>query len=71
MSSSLLLFVLFLFQPFLGLSDDNDCPRHRKPWHLLTDSEKLLYIEGFQLIRKNGKMDVFTQSHSKAFVVPR
>ena len=38
------------------------CPlphRHRKPWALLTDEQKDMFIDGFQQVRKNGKLDVY------------
>ena len=44
------------------------CPlphRHRKPWSLLTDELKDMFIEGFQQVRKNGKLDVIAQTHAQ------
>eukprot|EP01084_Bolivina_argentea_P143076 251296_1 len=44
------------------------CPlphRHRKPWTLLTLEQKDLFVDGFQQIRKNGKLDVFSQTHAQ------
>ena len=47
------------------------CPRHRKPWHLLSEYEKSLYVEGFQRIRRNGKLDVISRVHDHGDVVKR
>ena len=44
------------------------CPlphRHRKPWALLTDEQKDMFVEGFQQVRKNGKLDIIAQTHGQ------
>merc|ERR1712176_432471 len=44
------------------------CPlphRHRKPWNLMTLEQKDMFIDGFQQVRKNGKLDVFAQTHAQ------
>ena len=40
--------------------------RHRKPWHLLNDEEKMLYVTGFKALRNNGKLDIFIETHHLA-----
>eukprot|EP01084_Bolivina_argentea_P188475 324459_1 len=50
-----------------SLPNNGGCPlphRHRKPWQLLNDEDKKLFISGFQSIRKLGKLDVITQTHA-------
>jgi len=58
---------LFLWiMSFLTLSTDSttDCSvRHRKPWHLLSDDERALFVSGFQTLRSNGIMDLFILAH--------
>ena len=56
---------LLLLLPLVALSDEEDCPRLRKSWYTLSNEEKSLYIEGFQKIRKNGKMDIISASHDR------
>merc|ERR1719216_118585 len=44
------------------------CPlphRHRKPWSLMTTEQKDMFIDGFQQVRKNGKLDVIAQTHAQ------
>ena len=71
---SLLLLILYTFtkhvwsQPFdpgvLIGSNNPSCPRHRKPWHLTTQIEKDLYINGLLTLSSQGKLQVFTQQHA-------
>eukprot|EP01083_Nonionella_stella_P015213 42581_1 len=42
------------------------CGRHRKPWHLLTNEEQMLYVTGFKQLRSNGVLDVFIETHHLA-----
>jgi len=44
--------------------DDEECSRIRKPWHLLSESERQLFINGFRELKKIGKLDYFTQTHA-------
>jgi len=45
------------------MDDTSECGRHRKPWHLLTDNEKMLYVTGFKALRNNGILDIFIETH--------
>jgi len=42
---------------------DDDCPRHRKPWHLLSDGDRMRFVNGFQQLRRNGVLSAFTETH--------
>ena len=42
------------------------CPRHRKPWHLISDDERQLYIDGLLTLSQQGKLQRFTQQHLNA-----
>ena len=43
---------------------DEDCPRIRKPLHTLSESERMLYVNGFREIRKNGKLEILSDTHA-------
>ena len=43
---------------------DDACERIRKPIHLLTDHELMLYVDGLQAIRSNGKFQVMVDAHA-------
>eukprot|EP01084_Bolivina_argentea_P003067 5726_1 len=43
---------------------EESCDRIRRPLHLLSSDERLIYVEGFKELRKNGKLDIITQTHS-------
>eukprot|EP01084_Bolivina_argentea_P000145 284_1 len=43
---------------------DEDCPRIRKPFHTLSEDERMLYVTGFQQLRKNGKLEVISTTHA-------
>ncbi len=54
----------FVMAPCSGqIYVDEDCPRIRRPIHLLSDEELLLYVEGLHGLRANGKYQVFVDSH--------
>eukprot|EP01083_Nonionella_stella_P137933 419667_1 len=42
---------------------DNKCTRHRKPWHMISDEERLLFVNGFQSLRRNGILSTFATTH--------
>ena len=44
---------------------DSDCARHRKPWHHLSDTEQLLFVDGYQTLKKIGVLDTFIKAHRK------
>eukprot|EP00485_Elphidium_margaritaceum_P004936 CAMPEP_0202690836 /NCGR_PEP_ID=MMETSP1385-20130828/5726_1 /ASSEMBLY_ACC=CAM_ASM_000861 /TAXON_ID=933848 /ORGANISM="Elphidium margaritaceum" /LENGTH=423 /DNA_ID=CAMNT_0049346151 /DNA_START=96 /DNA_END=1365 /DNA_ORIENTATION=+ len=50
----------------MAMDGSNECTRHRKPWHLLSDEERMQYVTGFQQLRYNGKLDIFIETHHLA-----
>ena len=44
-----------------------DCPRHRKPWHLISDEERLLYINGFLELHEQGVITEMANIHATAW----
>jgi len=44
---------------------DEDCPRIRQALHLLTEDERLVYVEGLHGIRANGKYQIIVEAHSE------
>ena len=38
-------------------------PRHRKPWHLISDTERMQFVTGFQTLRTNGILSTFCETH--------
>eukprot|EP01084_Bolivina_argentea_P297992 513452_1 len=48
-------------------NNDFDCNiRYRRNWYSLTLSEQLLYIKGFQSLRRNGKLDDISHAYLTA-----
>merc|ERR1719153_895370 len=43
---------------------DEACDRVRRPMHMLTDQELMLYVDGLQAIRSNGKFQVMVDAHA-------
>ena len=41
----------------------NSCPRHRKPWHRISDDERQLYIDGMLQLSDMGILQKFTEQH--------
>jgi len=41
-----------------------DCDRIRKAMHTLTENELMLYVDGLQQIRQNGKYQIMVDAHS-------
>jgi len=50
---------------------DDACERIRRPTHLLTDEELMLYVDGLQAIRSNGKFQIMADAHSQYTEVHR
>ena len=48
-----------------------ECDRIRKPMHLLSEEELMLYVDGLQQIRKNGKYQIMVDAHSKETEIHR
>eukprot|EP00486_Rosalina_sp_Unknown_P011025 CAMPEP_0201592236 /NCGR_PEP_ID=MMETSP0190_2-20130828/190180_1 /ASSEMBLY_ACC=CAM_ASM_000263 /TAXON_ID=37353 /ORGANISM="Rosalina sp." /LENGTH=436 /DNA_ID=CAMNT_0048050907 /DNA_START=269 /DNA_END=1578 /DNA_ORIENTATION=+ len=44
-------------------SSTSECNRHREPWHLLSDDERSLYINGFKELANQGKSQLFAKVH--------
>jgi len=63
-----LLIRLCIANKFTG---DDECERVRRPMHLLTDQELMLYVEGMQAIRSNGKFQIMADAHSQYTEVHR
>eukprot|EP01083_Nonionella_stella_P007702 22189_1 len=68
--NTLFLWIAFLTNPkahaYVSESSDVsdiECIRHRKPWHLISDDERLKFVLGFQQLRSNGKLSVFAETH--------
>ena len=38
-------------------------PRHRKPWHLISDAERMQFVNGYQQLRRNGVLSTFCTTH--------
>ena len=47
-------------------STDNSCPRIRREWNTLDQSERDLYINGLLTLSRNGVLDKFTEQHGQA-----
>ena len=62
MMSSLpvILLLLISITNSLTVYRDEDCPRIRKPFHTLTEDERMLYVNGFMALRKNGKLEIIS-----------
>ena len=43
---------------------EEDCPRIRRPFHTLSESERLQYVSGFQALRANGKLETIAVAHA-------
>ena len=39
------------------------CSRHREPWHLTSEENQQLYIDGFKALNDNGKLTIFNTVH--------
>ena len=63
---SLLLLALLAIPGFqsAGLYRDESCNRVRKPIHTLSEEERMLYVNGFQELRKNGKLEILATTHA-------
>ena len=48
-----------------------ECDRIRKPMHLLSEEELMLYVDGLQQIRKNGKYQIMVDAHSQETEIHR
>eukprot|EP01084_Bolivina_argentea_P014762 27600_1 len=46
---------------------EEECDRVRRPLHLLTIEERELYVEGFQGLRKNNKLEAIAETHHFEF----
>merc|ERR1719434_649325 len=46
------------------MAPQEECDRIRKPMHLLSEDELMLYVDGLQQIRKNGKYQIMVDAHS-------
>eukprot|EP01084_Bolivina_argentea_P132419 233682_1 len=67
---SLLHFIL-IFCVFIGIICgskfyDEPCDRIRRPFHLLSTEERMLFVEGYQKLRENGKLDAISTGHHMA-----
>jgi len=38
------------------IADDGDCPRYRKAWHLISDEERQLYLDGILALRNTNHL---------------
>jgi len=47
-------------------TNDTECPRIRKEWNTLDQSERDLYINGVLALANNGKFQTFTRQHGQA-----
>jgi len=43
---------------------EEDCPRIRRPFHTLSEQERMLYVDGFQALRQNGKLETIAVTHA-------
>ena len=60
----MLSFAVILLSWTLCFIEKTECPRHRKPWHWLTDKEKKLYLRAINLLNQNEVLATFTDTHS-------
>eukprot|EP01084_Bolivina_argentea_P014757 27593_1 len=65
--SFLIYFILICFRIDIIFGSkyySESCGRHRRPFHLLTIEERMIYAEGFQKLRENGVLDKLGRVHS-------
>eukprot|EP00484_Ammonia_sp_Unknown_P000705 CAMPEP_0197021240 /NCGR_PEP_ID=MMETSP1384-20130603/2144_1 /TAXON_ID=29189 /ORGANISM="Ammonia sp." /LENGTH=879 /DNA_ID=CAMNT_0042449021 /DNA_START=23 /DNA_END=2662 /DNA_ORIENTATION=- len=43
-----------------------ECARHREPWHLISQEQRDLYINGYKQLAQDGKLALFTQTHKES-----
>ena len=43
----------------------SSCPRERRAWHLLSDSERQQYIDGYLQLSALGVLEVFREQHER------
>eukprot|EP01084_Bolivina_argentea_P208800 355848_1 len=60
------LVVIFSDITFCSKYYAESCDRVRKPFHLLTNDERMLFVEGYQKLRLNGMLDILSQVHHLA-----
>ena len=63
----LLMFETCDAEPFLN----EECPRIRRPIDELSNSDLMLYVEGLQAIRANGKYEVMVNAHQEQTEIHR
>eukprot|EP01083_Nonionella_stella_P238500 835707_1 len=58
--------VFLVIQTAMSLTKylDEDCVRLRKPLHRLTEDERMLYVKGYQALRRSGKLDIISTTHA-------
>ena len=59
--------LLLLLLSYISLLFGQKCSteeRHRRPWHLISDSERELYINGYKTLSENGKLETFVLTHA-------
>ena len=55
----------------IAMAPQEECDRIRKPMHLLSEDELMLYVDGLQQIRKNGKYQIMVDAHSRETEIHR
>eukprot|EP01084_Bolivina_argentea_P118909 210921_1 len=66
LSRCLLIFSTGFLSTIAISSASSECDRHRKPWHLSTYDEQMLYVRAYQQLRNNGQLDTFIEAHHLA-----
>jgi len=61
---TLLFFQLFQWTTVFSECDTEE--RVRKPWHWVSEEDKLLYVNGFQTLHRESMLIEFLESHQKA-----
>lgn len=65
MAQLLMSCLLFVSLWTISASSCSETTRLRKPWHKLSGEEQMLFINGFQRLRREGTLATFVKSHDK------
>jgi len=63
--------LLFAVTPAPTIKEENKCDRIRRPVHQMSVNELMLYVDGIQAIRENGKYQIMVDAHSQYTEVHR
>merc|ERR1719295_1841672 len=66
-----ILSIIFTLTPAPTVKEENKCDRIRRPVHQMSVNELMLYVDGIQAIRENGKYQIMVDAHSQYTEVHR